>query len=346
MKKILLSVAFVCAASISANAQQLLSDNFDSYTVGNMGTDLTGVTPGQGNWHTLVPAGGANSNFQFVAETGRGNVFSMESTNQPPATAPAPANYRLASKMDFNTALWNTKTTGNNILKVEYEFFTGAATTSKAVHRMALSSANRTIGGFQYVPETRILNGLAYANPSGGQGPALYTINLATGGVVLDANKWYKVIFYVDYTTNKATWQIPDKNINGSYDLVSVAAEAPEEISFLAIAAAGNTMASTLKYDNYIVSAVNNTTASVDNVVASKFNLYPNPVIDVVTISNAENIGVEKVSIVDMNGRVVKTENFTNQSEVQLNISDLKAGVYIFNISTSEGNASKKVIKK
>lgn len=346
MKKTLLSLAFVLATFSSVNAQQLLSDNFDSYTVGNVGTDLTGTTAGQGNWYTLVPAGGNNSNFQFVAETGRGNVFSIESTNQPPATAPAPGNYRLATKIDFNTALWNTKTTGNNILKVEYEFYTGAATTSKAVHRMAVSSANRTIGGFTYVPETRILNGLAYANPTGGSGPGLYNINLSTGGLILDANKWYKVIFYVDYTTNKATWQIPDKNVNGSFDIVSVASEAPDEISFLAIAAAGNAMSSTLKYDNYVVSAVNNTTASVDNVVSTKFNIYPNPASDIITITNQENIGVEKISIVDMNGRIVKTQSFTNQSEIQLNISDLRAGVYIFNISTKEGTASKKVIKK
>lgn len=346
MKKILLSVAFVLAAFSNVNAQQLLSDNFDSYTVGNVGTDLTGATAGQGNWYTLVPAGGNNSNFQFVAETGRGNVFSIESTNQPPATAPAPANYRLATKMDFNTALWNTKTTGNNILKVEYEFYTGAATTSKAVHRMAVSSANRAIGGLTYVPETRTLAGLAYANPQGGSGPGLYNITLGSTPLVLDANKWYKVIFYVDYTTNKATWQIPDKNINVNFDLVSVASEAPDEISFLAIAGTGNAMSSTLKYDNYMVSAVNNTTASVDDVISTKFNIYPNPASDNITISNQENIGVEKVSIIDMNGRVVKTQSFTSQSEIQLNISDLRSGVYIFNISTKEGTASKKVIKK
>lgn len=346
MKKILLSLAVVCAAYSNANAQQLLVDDFDTYTVGNVGTDITGATAGQGNWFTLVPAGGANSNFQFVAESGRGNVFSMESTNQPPATAPAPANYRLATKLDFNTALWNTKATGNNILKVEYEFYTGAATTSKAVHRVSVSSANRTIGGFTYVPETRILNGLAYANPTGGSGPGLYNITLATGGVVLDANKWYKVIFYVDYTTNKATWQIPDKNINGNFDLVSVASEAPDDISFIAIAAAGNATSSTIKYDNYMVSAVNNTTASVNDVVSTKFNIYPNPAHDVVTLSNDENISVEKVSVTDMNGRVVKTQSFNASSEVQINISDLKSGIYIFNITTNNGNATKKVIKK
>jgi len=342
--KLLLASMLMCGSMI--NAQQLLSDNFDSYTVGNVGTDITGATAGQGNWYTLVPAGGNNNNFQFVAETARGNVFSMESTNQAPAASGAPGNYRLATKADFDSAKWSTRSTGNNIVRVEYDFFTGAATTSKAVHRMALSSANRAIGGFQYVPETRILNGLAYANPSGGQGPALYTINLATGGVVLDANTWYKVIFFVDYTTNKATWQIPAKNVNGNFDLVSVASEAPDEISFIAIAGANNAASSTIKYDNYIVSAVNTTTMGVEDVISTKFNVYPNPATDIINISNDENMGINKVTIVDLKGSVVRTINYKQEYNVQVNVSDLNAGIYIFNVETSDGVAVKKVIKK
>ncbi|MBA5792322.1 T9SS type A sorting domain-containing protein [Flavobacterium sp. xlx-214] len=346
MKKLLLSAAFVCVATISANAQQLLSDNFDSYTVGNVGTDLTGATPGQGDWYTLVPAGGSNSNFQFVAETGRGNVFTIESTNQPPAATGQPGNYRLASKIGFDNAMWNTKATGNNILKVEYEFYTGAATTSKATHRMSVSSANRTIGGFTYVPETRMLHGLAYANPQGGSGAGLYNINLATGGLVLDANTWYKVTFFVDFSTSKATWQIPAKNINGTFDLVSVASEAPADISFVAIAGANNAAASTIKYDNYLVSAVNTTTATVNDIVSTKFNVYPNPATDVITITNTESIGIDKITVTDINGRIVKTNNYSQQAEIQLNVSDLNAGVYILNVSTKEGTATKKIIKK
>lgn len=346
MKKLLLSAAFISATVLGANAQTFFTDDFDSYTVGNVGTDLTGATPGQGNWYTLVPAGGANSNFQFVAETGRGNVFSMESTNQAPAPTGSPGNYRLASKIGFDNAMWSSRSAGNNILRVDYEFFTGPATSSKAVHRMAVSSENRAIGGFQYEPETRTLKGLAYANPQGGSGAGLYTITLDQGGLILDANTWYSVTFFVDTTTNKAVWHVPAKAIDGSFDLVSLVGEAPAEITFIAIAGAGNAASSTVKYDNYIVSAVNTTAASVNDVISSKFNLYPNPVNDVVNISNEEHIGVNNVSVIDMNGRVVKTFEFNNQSQVQMNISDLKAGIYIFKISTNEGTASKKVVKK
>lgn len=344
-KKLLLASLFL--ATNLTFAQQLLSDNFDSYTVGNVGTDLTGNTPGQGDWYTLVPSGGANSNFQFVAESGRGNVFSIESTNQAPVASGNPSNIRIATKIGFDNDMWNTKSAGNNILKIEYEFFTGAATTSKASHRVIASSDTKTIGGFNYVPETRTLNGLAYANPQGGAGVGLYNINLAQGGLILDANTWYKVVFFIDYTTNTINWKIPAKSIDGSYNLaISVTNDAPAEIDFMAASAAGNASSSTIKYDNYVVSAVNTTTLGVNDVVSTKFNVYPNPASDVITIANNESIGIEKVSIIDINGRIVKTQSFANESEIQLNISDLKAGVYIFNVSTKEGTATKKIIKK
>src|SRR5690606_140160 len=153
-----------------------------------------------------------------------------------------------------------------------YEFFTGPATSSKAVHRMAVSSENRAIGGFQYEPETRTLKGLAYANPQGGSGAGLYSINLVQGGLILDANTWYSVTFFVDTTTNKAVWHVPAKAIDGSLASDSLVGETPVEISFNANAGAVNAATSTVKYDNYIVYAVNATAASVKDIISSIFN--------------------------------------------------------------------------
>lgn len=344
MKKLLLTTVFICATIAGANAQQLSADDFDGLTVGDVGTDLTGATAGQGNWYTIVAAGGANSNFQIVTEAGRGNVLTIQSTDQPPVQSGSPSNARTAINADFNTAKWNTRSAGNNILRVEFDIFTGARSSSKASHRIAAISANRIIGGLQYEPETGLLRGIAWGN--GQNGPALLAYTLGQSPLILNPNTWYKVAFLVDYGTNKIWFQIPDENFNGSADIISVANEAPAQINLMAISGAGNTVASTMKYDNYIVSAVNTTAASVNDVISSKFNLYPNPVNDVVTISNEEHIAVNNVSVIDMNGRVVKTFEFNNQSQVQMNISDLKAGIYIFKISTNEGTASKKVVKK
>jgi len=78
---------------------------------------------------------------------------------------------------------------------------------------------------------------------------------------------------------------------------------------------------------------------------ASKFSTYPNPVSNNVTISNTENILLTDVNITDINGRTVKSVKVNNLSEVEMNVSELGAGVYFMNITSDAGKAVKKFIK-
>ncbi len=84
-------------------------------------------------------------------------------------------------------------------------------------------------------------------------------------------------------------------------------------------------------------------TASVDSHLASSFSVYPNPVKDVLNISNSINAEINSVIVTDINGRTVKQAN-SNVS--QINISDLNAGVYFVNINSNEGSLTKKVVKQ
>lgn len=342
MKKLLLSVAFVCVATLTTNAQQFLSDNFDSYTVGNVASDLTGAVAGASGWKIYTAENGNASNFKFVAEPNKGNVLSIASPSTPTTEDDNNAGYVFK---DFAANAWSNRTSGNNILRVEYEFYTGGATTSKSTHSnytFSVSGQNLVVlGGYQYNPETRTLVGVT-KSATGVAGVNLGANNTA---LVLPANTWVKVYYQIDYTTNKINFQIPSQSVSGEIAAV-ITNLPPAEVDFVASGSTGNTSSSTVKYDNYAVSAVNTTTLNVNDVVSTKFNVYPNPATDVITITNNENIGIEKVSIADMNGRIVKTLNFTNQAEIQLNISDLKSGIYIFNVSTKEGTATKKIIKK
>jgi hypothetical protein len=65
------------------------------------------------------------------------------------------------------------------------------------------------------------------------------------------------------------------------------------------------------------------------------FTLYPNPVSDMVTI-NTENWqdGMYFITIADLNGKISYAEptQLSAQNPKQINISDLKSGVYIFTI--------------
>lgn len=93
--------------------------------------------------------------------------------------------------------------------------------------------------------------------------------------------------------------------------------------------------------DTFAVSSV----LSVDQFLNSKFALYPNPASSVISLTNSENILVNGVTIADLNGRTVKQVNFNKISDVQVNVSDLSAGVYMLTINTEKGSVTKKVIK-
>ncbi|MCG2611581.1 T9SS type A sorting domain-containing protein [Flavobacterium sp. SM15] len=84
---------------------------------------------------------------------------------------------------------------------------------------------------------------------------------------------------------------------------------------------------------------------STSDFVSSKLAVYPNPANNVVSISNQSNVQINKVSVTDVNGRVVKTMNFDSVADARVNVSDLNTGVYFLNIDTNEGTATKKIVK-
>ena len=77
----------------------------------------------------------------------------------------------------------------------------------------------------------------------------------------------------------------------------------------------------------------------------SQFSVYPNPVNNVVTISNSANATIDAVTVSDLNGRTVKSVKLNGETSAQINISDLSAGVYMMNISSDQGSVTKKIVK-
>ena len=54
MKRKLLIALTVLLFTPLINAQVLFTENFENYTLGNLGTDPTGVIPGQGGWFIKI----------------------------------------------------------------------------------------------------------------------------------------------------------------------------------------------------------------------------------------------------------------------------------------------------
>ena len=83
-------------------------------------------------------------------------------------------------------------------------------------------------------------------------------------------------------------------------------------------------------------------TLTNDDLVLESFKMYPNPVEDVLHFS-IQNNTIERVKVVDINGRVL-LEAADNIK--QLNVSKIPSGLYLLQIKTTLGSISKKIIKK
>lgn len=78
-------------------------------------------------------------------------------------------------------------------------------------------------------------------------------------------------------------------------------------------------------------------------------SVFPNPAVNNVFVDLAlENVSSNvNLQVVDVQGRVVMTQNFANvkADRLQLNVADLNTGVYVINIRTEEGFTSARFIK-
>jgi hypothetical protein len=349
MKKLLLSITLALTLQC-INAQVLQNDDFNSLTIGNVGTSFTGATAGQGLFLTSASNGAApttttnagNSNFQIVSA---GNSSTKGVQLQGPNGA---GGGMYLWKDGLNTA-FASRTVGNNIIEAEVDFYTGATTTSTGFTGIYLyDSAYNVINGFVYTNNTRLLRGLATLNNAGTID--VFAINLVTGGLTLTANTWYRLGFGYNTVTGQPTWKL-----NTSTGTISIASAnwatptlAPFEIDLASEAGTANTVSYSGVFDNFVVRAsATDSLLENDNfdIAASKFSVSPNPANDFISVTNSDNILVSGISITDLNGRVVKQNSYTNVSDIQVNVSDLASGMYMMNITSDKGAVTKKIVK-
>jgi hypothetical protein len=81
---------------------------------------------------------------------------------------------------------------------------------------------------------------------------------------------------------------------------------------------------------------------STDSFFKNNFSVYPNPVNDVINISSSNNSEITKVSIIDINGRVVKE---INSNVTSVSVGNLTAGIYFLKINTLDGVGTSKFVK-
>lgn len=74
--------------------------------------------------------------------------------------------------------------------------------------------------------------------------------------------------------------------------------------------------------------------------------VYPNPASDVVNLELDKAMGNVRISIVDLTGKMILTQQENNVKYAQININSLPAGAYILSMQDDKGNAAQyKIIK-
>jgi hypothetical protein len=104
-----------------------------------------------------------------------------------------------------------------------------------------------------------------------------------------------------------------------------------------------NTPQATTQTFLFLDSIILTTNLSTISNLISNINIYPNPTENFLNISNPNNVEIKNISVVDINGRIVKNQS---DSLSQINVSDLNAGVYFVTIEAAEGKTTKKFIKQ
>lgn len=355
MKKTLLLLAL--AASSFTIAQTLQSENFNSLTVGNIGTNIAGAEAGQGDFKTQIGTGGTNGNndsFQIVVAGGtNGNAFKMTGSN-------AATGSRFMWKEGLDLA-WANRTAGNDIIEIEFDFNSSVASTSLNGFRLYIYSDEATspkvLAGIG-IATNAMVDGVSYSNVVSGYGfwtstPGTGTYSFGLGPdastpATLPLDTWVKLGFSFNTNTGQIIWKGPGFNSTFTGTTAfPVASEglSPGEIDFVGVAGTGNAVADISLFDNYLAKASATDTLGLDtNVAAStSFVLYPNPATTVLNISNASNLEIKAISVTDINGRVIKNQKGTS---AEINVADLNAGVYFVTIESNEGVSTKKFVKE
>lgn len=79
-----------------------------------------------------------------------------------------------------------------------------------------------------------------------------------------------------------------------------------------------------------------------ENSVVS-LNIYPNPVTDLLTVNS--NFPIISYRIVDIEGKLINSRNITDLTEIKIETTDLRRGVYFIEVRTINGMVQQKLIK-
>lgn len=329
IKLLLLNTLFFCATINSVKAQALFNDNFDAYSAfSSLSNDPTGSSPGQGNWFVTIN----NSEYEAKVdpEANKGNVLGIETKS---SNINGQLNH-IEQKQLAN--LWNARTVGNNILKFEFEFY---------IHNMSFPAGSTGGIGFNLNLNDTQGNNIAQLNCDIDEKGVPIVNNTQINGI--SGFGWTKAEIFIDYNTKNVFYYIPSMKYSNYISTNSILPVDEIRLSF-DINGVIVTGGGAVRFDEFQMSALQTlpTYLNVDEFIAEKFNIYPNPTNDIVNVTSTDDVVINEIVVHDLSNKKLKELSYKGTNQVQINMQDLSQGVYILTLKTNKGITVKKIAKK
>lgn len=160
-------------------------------------------------------------------------------------------------------------------------------------------------------------------------GDERFKVGISTTGTTPSS---FTVISATPYITNPSTaqWVEYTFNLDASYNgqdvYIGINCVSDDQFGFA--------------IDDFKVTTAGN--VSTEDFFKENFTMYPNPTTDVLNIMSKNGLNANEIRISDLTGKVVKVQKDAST----INVSDLATGTYLIDITTNEGKATSKFIKK
>jgi PIN domain nuclease of toxin-antitoxin system len=85
----------------------------------------------------------------------------------------------------------------------------------------------------------------------------------------------------------------------------------------------------------------------IDKIVdaSAAFTVFPNPATDKITLQCSPDKVINKVELMDVQGKLMQVQSSGNSTEKQMDISMLPGGIYFIKITSGKDVVYKKVVK-
>ncbi len=85
---------------------------------------------------------------------------------------------------------------------------------------------------------------------------------------------------------------------------------------------------------------------SVENFNSSHFAIHPNPSKEKLFLTSKNTTGKLTIKILNIEGKLLATQNLEFENQTSINVSNLKSGIYFLNIESENGSIETKKFLK